>query len=118
MAKFCRNWLRLPFARLLRLRCTPNGPAIRRRRHAVNFAEVADKVTVRTQTHLLQHLLHGKKRGPQHELRLAQAKLLQILRRTRACLQLKEETQARRGEIDKAGERRGDPRTRSLGLEL
>ena len=61
----------------------------------MHLLEVVHEVTVRTNAHLLQNLLHREKRVAQHLLRLSEAKFLQILSRARACFLFKEVTKAR-----------------------
>ena len=106
-ANFCPKWLQFLLASL-------DGPAVRGGRHAVHLSEVVDEVRIRANPHLLQHLLHGQKRGPQHLLSLAHPVFFEILRGTYSRFLLEEMAETRRREIHERGQCRTVPRRRGF----
>lgn len=72
------------------------------------------EVRIRTDPHMLQHLLHRQKCGPQHLFRLAEPEFFEVLSRSRPRLLLEEVAEARWREIHESGESGTVPRGRGF----
>jgi len=84
----------------------------------MQLAEIAHEVRVRTQAHLLQNLLHRKKGGPQHQLRLSQTIIFEVLGRACSGFLFEEMAKARWREIYQSSERRSVPRAHGFGFHF
>ena len=84
----------------------------------MQLSEIAHEVRVRTEPHLLENLLHRKKRASQHHLGFSQAKIFQVLGWTRSGFLFEEMAETRGREIYQSGKRRGVPRARGFGFHF
>src|SRR6185369_7229300 len=96
----------------------PKCAAVCGRRHAVDLSKVVYEVTVRTDAHLFQYLLHREKRRTQHYLSLPQAIILEILSRTDSRLLFKEMPETRRRQSNELSQSFSVPRSRGFGFYL
>ena len=106
------------FASLASFGRVADGPAIRGGRHSILLSEIMYEVCIRANPHVLQHLLHGEKRGPQHLLSLAQPVFFEILRGTHSRFLFEEVAETRRREIHQRGETCTVPRGRGFAFYL
>ena len=77
----------------------------------MDLSKVMYEVTVRTDAHLLQNLLHREKRRAQHYLSLSQTIILEVLSRTDSCFLFKEMAEARRRQSNEFSESFSVPRS-------
>ena len=106
------------FPRLPCFHGAPKCPAIRSRSHAVDPSKVVYEVTVRTNAHPFQNLLHREKRRAQHYLSLSQAIIFEVLSRTDSRFLFKEMAEARWRQTNEFGESFSVPRGRGFGFYL